>query len=66
MWTQIPAVLIAGELTFLAYHSPSGATRLFLAGAVAFGFLSHLVLDEIYSVDFRGLTLRLKPSAGTR
>ena len=29
------------------------------------GFLSHLVLDEIYSVDFRGARIKLKSSAGS-
>ena len=29
------------------------------------GFLSHLVLDEIYSVDWRGVRIKLKASAGS-
>jgi hypothetical protein len=29
------------------------------------GFLSHLVLDEIYSVDFMGLRVRLNKYAGS-
>jgi hypothetical protein len=29
------------------------------------GFLSHLVLDEIYSVDWHGVKPKLKSSAGT-
>ena len=36
-----------------------------LAGGVMVGFLSHLVLDEIYSVDFRGARIKLKSSAGS-
>ena len=37
--------------------------RAFNAGAVMLGFASHLVLDEIWSIDFRHL--RLKSSFGT-
>ena len=29
------------------------------------GFLSHLLLDEIYSVDFNGIRIKLKASAGS-
>ena len=29
------------------------------------GFLSHLILDEIYSVDINGLRVKLKASAGS-
>ena len=29
------------------------------------GFLSHLILDEIYSVDLNGLRVKLKASAGS-
>jgi hypothetical protein len=29
------------------------------------GFLSHLILDEIYSVDWRGVVPKLKSSAGS-
>ncbi len=29
------------------------------------GFLSHLVLDELYSVDFMGLRVRLNKYAGS-
>jgi hypothetical protein len=36
-----------------------------LAGGVMLGFLSHLVLDEIYSVGWDGLKPKLKSSAGS-
>jgi hypothetical protein len=32
---------------------------------VAIGFLSHLILDEIYSVELNGVAVRLKKSAGS-
>jgi LexA-binding, inner membrane-associated putative hydrolase len=65
MYHSLPAMLIAGLCVYLAYHSPDRTIRLLLAGGVMLGFLSHLVLDEIYSVDFRGARLKLKSSAGS-
>jgi membrane-bound metal-dependent hydrolase YbcI (DUF457 family) len=65
MYHSIPTMLIFGLLVYLAYHSPNQRIRLLLAGGVMIGFLSHLVLDEIYSVDFNGLHLRLNQFAGS-
>ena len=65
MYHSIPAMLIAGLCVYLAYHSPDRTVRLLLAGGVMLGFLSHLILDEIYSVDWRGIKPKLKSSAGS-
>lgn len=65
MFHSIPALLIAAELTFLGYHSPSVRVRLLMAGGVAIGFLSHLILDEMYSVQWDGTRIKLKRSAGS-
>lgn len=65
MFHSIPALLIASELTFLAYMSPNIWVKLLMAGGVALGFASHLILDEIYSVQWNGLSVNLKSSAGT-
>ena len=65
MFHSIPAMLIAGLVVYLEYGSPNRAVRLLLAGGVMLGFLSHLVLDEIYSVDFNGVRVKLKSSAGS-
>ncbi len=65
MYHSIPAMLIAGLCVYLAYQSPDRNLRLMLAGGVMIGFLSHLILDEIYSVDFRGVRIKLKASAGS-
>lgn len=65
MWHSIPAVLICGLLTFLVYDNTSLQGRVFIAGAAALGFLSHLVLDEWSSVDFRGLRPKLNKYAGS-
>ena len=64
MFHSIPAMLIAGLLVLLAYHSPSTETRLYLAGGVMLGFLSHLVLDQLYGVDLMGAKLHLKHPTG--
>jgi hypothetical protein len=65
MFHSVPALLIGGLLVFLCYHSPSPLLRLFLAGAMMLGFLSHLVLDELCSVDLAGVTVKLNKYAGS-
>src|SRR5262245_56052942 len=65
MFHSVPALLIAGLLVFLSYHSPTRGLRYYLAVGVMLGFLSHLVLDELYSVDFMGAQIRLRKSAGS-
>jgi membrane-bound metal-dependent hydrolase YbcI (DUF457 family) len=65
MFHSIPALLIAGELTFLAYQHPDQKVKLLMAVGVMLGFGSHLILDEIYSVQFAGPMIRLKASAGS-
>ncbi len=65
MFHSIPAMLIAGLLIYLSEHHGDLITRLYLSGGVMIGFLSHLILDELYSVDFMGHTLRLNKYAGT-
>ncbi|HTU91317.1 MAG TPA: metal-dependent hydrolase [Gemmataceae bacterium] len=65
MFHSVPALLIAGLATYLLYPSGNPRMRLFLSGAVMLGFLSHLILDEIYSVDFMGARLHLNKYAGS-
>jgi membrane-bound metal-dependent hydrolase YbcI (DUF457 family) len=65
MFHSLPAMLIAGLTTYLVYPSANSRLRTFLAVGVALGFLSHLILDEIYSVDFMGVRLRLNKYAGS-
>lgn len=65
MFHSVPALLIAGECIFLAYQSPSLRVRLLMAGGVGLGFLSHLLLDELYSVQWSGMELKLSKSAGS-
>jgi membrane-bound metal-dependent hydrolase YbcI (DUF457 family) len=65
MFHSIPAMLIAGMLTYLACDVGHVSAKLFKAGGVMLGFFSHLFLDEVYSVEVRGLTTRVKSSFGT-
>ena len=61
---SIPMAILAGQLTFFAVTGTI-EERLLKAAALTIGFLSHLVLDEIYSIDSTGAKLRLKRSFGT-
>jgi membrane-bound metal-dependent hydrolase YbcI (DUF457 family) len=65
MYHSIPALFISGLVVFLCYESPNLYLRVFLAGGVMIGFLSHLVLDEICAVDLMGARLRLNRFAGS-
>jgi hypothetical protein len=63
MFHSLPALAIVGQLAYLICDHENPWTRVFFASAVMLGFASHLVLDEIWSIDFRHL--RLKSSFGT-
>ncbi len=60
---SIPVALIFTEIAFLVCTTGDIDLRYYKAGAVTLGFMSHLILDEIWSIDFRHL--RLKSSFGT-
>jgi hypothetical protein len=62
---SLPTALIFGELTFLLSSGADERLRLFKAGGVVLGFLSHLILDEIWSVEFFSKHPGLKKSFGT-
>lgn len=65
MFHSVPALLIAGLAVYLLYHSPEMRLKYYLAGGVMLGFLSHLILDEVYAVDFNGVAIRLNQMAGS-
>jgi hypothetical protein len=65
MFHSIPTALIFGELAFLLASGVDVNLRLFKAGGVVLGFLSHLILDEIWSVEFFSRHPGLKKSFGT-
>jgi hypothetical protein len=65
MFHSVPAALIAGEIAFLTFGCERIELRYFVAGAVVLGFMSHLILDEIWSIDFSRGRFHLKSSFGT-
>lgn len=65
MWHSIPACLICGLLAFLIVAGQDLDIRLFKSGGVMAGFLSHLVLDELWSFSLRSGRLNIKRSFGT-
>nr|NIL96953.1 metal-dependent hydrolase [Planctomycetales bacterium]NIM08624.1 metal-dependent hydrolase [Planctomycetales bacterium]NIN08092.1 metal-dependent hydrolase [Planctomycetales bacterium]NIN77226.1 metal-dependent hydrolase [Planctomycetales bacterium]NIO35354.1 metal-dependent hydrolase [Planctomycetales bacterium] len=65
MFHSIPAALIAAELAFLLCSYETAAIRYYKAGAVLLGFMSHLVLDELWSIEWKRGRWQLKKSFGT-
>ncbi len=65
MFHSLPAAVIFGELAFLLTSGTDLRMRMYKAGAVVIGYVTHLVLDELYSIDFKRGRLRLKKSFGT-
>lgn len=65
MFHSIPAALIFAGLGFLIFGNQELYLRLFKSGGVLVGVMSHLLLDEIYSIEWAGARLRLKKSFGT-
>lgn len=65
MWHSIPAAAVAGLVAFILVHGDCLEIRLFKACSVVLGFLCHLVMDEIWSVDVRHGIPRFKSSFGT-
>jgi len=64
MFHSFPSMAIFGELTYLLFYGESMFVRLFMVAAVCLGFFCHLLLDEIYSVEWDGRP-RVKKSFGT-
>ena len=65
MFHSIPTGLIFAGMAFLLCGASPFDIRCFKAGGVLAGFMSHLVLDEIYAVEFKGGRWRFKKSFGT-
>ncbi|HEX6985129.1 MAG TPA: metal-dependent hydrolase [Planctomycetaceae bacterium] len=65
MFHSVPALGIAALLAFLGYKSEDLRVRVLMAGGVGLGFLSHLVLDELYAVQWNGVRVRLNKAAGS-
>ena len=65
MFHSLPAAVIFGEMAFLLTSGSDLRLRVYKAGAVVVGYVTHLVLDELYSIDWHRGRLRLKKSFGT-
>ena len=65
MFHSIPAVLIFGGITYLLTGGRPAYERYVMAGGVMGGAMSHLILDEIYSIEFSSGRWRTKKSFGT-
>jgi len=65
MFHSLPAAAIAGSIAFLLASGDTIYIRGYKAMAVAAGFMSHLILDEIWSVKVERGRIGLKSSSGT-
>lgn len=65
MFHSLPALAISGLAIFLVYHSDNFFQRGYLTVATMMGFLSHLVLDELFAVDFNGIALKFNKFSGS-
>ena len=65
MWHSLPSCLACGLLAFIIVSGPDLAIRLYKAGAVSLGFLSHLILDELWSLRLKSGRVNIKKSFGT-
>jgi membrane-bound metal-dependent hydrolase YbcI (DUF457 family) len=65
MFHSIPAMFITGLAVFALDKGSDLKVRVYLAGGAMIGFLSHLVLDEIYAVNFMGLRFKPNKYAGS-
>ena len=63
MWHSIPAAINCGLICMIICSYQELGPRAFKASAITIGFLSHLILDELYSIDL--LRFRIKNSLGT-
>ncbi len=65
MFHSIPAAVIAGLIAYVMCDTGMSFGRSFKGVAATIGYLTHLVLDEIWAVEISGARLRLKKSFGT-
>lgn len=65
MFHSLPAGLIFAGMAFLVCGGAPFEIRCYKAGGVLAGFMSHLLLDEIYAVEWKGGRWRFKKSFGT-
>jgi hypothetical protein len=68
MFHSIPAALIVAEIALLAHDCPGRPGNLALAGGAFLGFMSHLLLDDIYGLKHLGSSLhgKVAPERGLK
>ena len=65
MFHSLPAAAIAGLIAYEMCDTGVSLGRGFKASGATLGYLIHLLLDEIWAVEFHGARFRLKKSFGT-
>jgi hypothetical protein len=65
MFHSIPAAAIAGLIAYVICDTGVSFGRTFKGIGATIGYLTHLILDEIWAVEMTGGHLRLKKSFGT-
>lgn len=65
MFHSFPALAIAFLATFLLCPAGDLGIRIFKASGLALGFFSHLLLDEIWAIEWGWTGFRFKKSFGT-
>lgn len=55
---SIPMAIIAAQLTFLLFFDSALKIRIVFSIACLFGFLTHLLMDEIWSIDLLGANIK--------
>jgi membrane-bound metal-dependent hydrolase YbcI (DUF457 family) len=65
MFHSLPAAALFAGVVFLLSEAGNLQLRYFRAGGVLLGVMSHLMLDEIYAIEWRRGRWRLKKSFGT-
>lgn len=65
MWHSVPAALTAALIAFLICACDSVPIRLYRAGGMFLGYMVHLTLDELWSIEWKGGRVQFKRSFGT-
>lgn len=65
MFHSLPAAAIAGLIAYCLCDTGVSTGRSFKAFGATIGYLVHLILDEIWAIEFSGVHIRLKKSFGT-
>ncbi len=62
---SIPFAVLCGQIAFLLFSAVPRLTAIYYAIAVFSGCMIHLVLDEFYSISFKGIVPRFNRASGS-